>query len=496
MDRFVRRAALAAATVLGNPYRPRPFTGVFLASSPPSASGHLGLVRARPALLDLNSLLSPEAFLLDATHALGAAALRHQPMLGGMARGLQNIAPKMQAAAAAAGDIESVQAGRHYMALLDAVDGRFEDALHNLGRLAEERPYFLGPRLAAAAICDLLGRPDQGDRWLIRITGDEPPRDNVVFRNAVVAATLGGAADAVAGSQGAVASAALMFIYEKLWGAAFDGDMSVVKKVLITTLLNRLVKRKLREDAVVTLQSVSKLLRSGTGSSVAPPSPSPIFNDAEGSEQFVLQASQALLSAVVLRAPPLTGERIRGVTRATKRDLARAVQKGDTAAAADLRLLLALLAARDGRFDAAVEGYQEAAREHPSDPRPSYLLHLLYSFGECMEESDKWNARYERLAAGSSDEDRASHVVLKEELVVALTLGGARTACRESFPGVLREIVGAAGSRVDAALVSALRDENTPVVDRLELRALRAFLYAVMWSAVKDLDGSGGITTN
>jgi len=35
---------------------------------------------------------------------------------------------------------------------------------------------------------------------------------------------------------------------------------------------------------------------------------------------------------------------------------------------------------------------------------------------------------------------------------------------RERFPGVLREIVGAAGSRVDAALVSALRDKNTPVV--------------------------------
>lgn len=80
--------------------------------------------------------------------------------------------------------------------------------------------------------------------------------------------------------------------------------MSVVKKVLITTLLNRLVERKLHEDAVVTLPSVLKLLRSCTGTSVAPPSPIPIFDDAEGTDQFVLQASQALLSAVVLRAPP------------------------------------------------------------------------------------------------------------------------------------------------------------------------------------------------
>ena len=77
MAPFLRRATLAVASALGSPYRPRPFTGLFLASSPPSASGHLGLVRSRPGLLlDLNSLFTPEAFLLDATHALAAAALR------------------------------------------------------------------------------------------------------------------------------------------------------------------------------------------------------------------------------------------------------------------------------------------------------------------------------------------------------------------------------------------------------------------------------------
>lgn len=122
-----------------------------------------------------------------------------------------NIAPEIQAAAAAAaaGDVEGVQAGRHYMALLDAVDGRFEDALDTLGRLAEKRPYLLGPRLAAAAVCDLLGRPDQGDRCLTGITVDQHP--------------LGGATDAVAGSQGAVASAALMFIYESCGALPLTG---------------------------------------------------------------------------------------------------------------------------------------------------------------------------------------------------------------------------------------------------------------------------------
>ncbi|CAO2183817.1 unnamed protein product [Urochloa humidicola] len=483
---LLRRAALAVASALGSPYRPRPFTGLFLASAPPSTSGHLALVRSHSNLLDLNSHFTPEAFLLDATHALGAAALRFQPFLGGKLRTLRDIAPKLHAAAAAAGDDEGAKVGRQFMALLDADDGRFEDALDALARLAEERPYRPGPRLAAAGICDLLGRPDEGDRWLAGITGEQPLREDILFRNGVLSAALGGAPDAVEGSQGAVAAAALMFLYERLWGTAFDGDMPVVKKMLVTALLNRLVKRKLRKDTVVSLQSVLKLLRSGTGSSIAPSSTIPIFSYAKGTEQFVLQASQALLSAVVLRAPPLTGERIRVATRAAKRDLARAMDKGDTPAVADLRLLLAFLAARDGRFNEAMERYTEAAQKHPSDPRPHYFVHLLFLFGEHMEEADKWKTSYERLAAGSSDEDRAAHMVLKEELAIALTLGGARTACSERYPAVLREIIGAAGSRVDAALVSALRSKSMSVVERMELRAVRAFLYTGMWSALKN----------
>ena len=69
-----------------------------------------------------------------------------------------------------------------------------------------------------------------------------------------------------------------------------------------------------------------------------------------------------------------------------------------------------------------------------------YLIHKiikcmhLFLFGEHMEESGKWIANYERLVEGTSDE----HMVLKEELVVALTLGSARTACTERYPAVLR----------------------------------------------------------
>uniref|UniRef100_K3XRX7 Uncharacterized protein n=1 Tax=Setaria italica TaxID=4555 RepID=K3XRX7_SETIT len=430
MPGLLRRAALTIALAFGSPYRLRPFTGVFLSSLPPSASGHLGLVRSRPGLLDLNSLFTPKVFL-DATHALGAAALHYQPFLGGRLRTLRDMAPNLQAAA---GDDEGAKVG--------------------------QMPLPPGPRLAAA----------------------------------------------------------FELIYEKMWGTAFDGDMSVVKKVLITALLNHLVKTKLHKDAVVSLHTVLKLLRFGTGSSIAPPSTIPIF------AYVVLQASQALPSAVVLHASPLTGDsgvaRIsegagpwptrttlwlcpcrgthpRRYARCQARPGARYGTRGHPAVA-DLRLLLAFLAARDGRFNQAMERYTEAAQEHPSDPRLHYSVHLLFPFGEHMEECDKWKASYERLAAGSSDEDRAAYMVLKEELVVALTLGGAPTACSDSYPAVLREIVGAAGSRVDAALVAALQDKGLSIVERLELRAIRTYVYGEMWSALKELkdnDGGSGTAT-
>ena len=122
----------------------------------------------------------------------------------------------------------------------------------------------------------------------------------------------------------------------------------------------------------------------------------------------------------------------------------------------------------------------------------------IFLFGQHMKESGKWIANYERPAEGTSDEDRAAHMVLKEELVIALALGGARTACSERDPAVLREIVGAAGSRVDAALVSALQEKGLSVTERLELRAIRTYVYHKMWSALKgfkDNDGGSGTAT-
>ncbi|OEL36287.1 hypothetical protein BAE44_0002695 [Dichanthelium oligosanthes] len=73
MFRFLRRAA---SWVLGRPSDPRPLSGLFLTSASPSAASHVGLARARPSL---GRLLTPEALLLDATHALRAAELHDLP---------------------------------------------------------------------------------------------------------------------------------------------------------------------------------------------------------------------------------------------------------------------------------------------------------------------------------------------------------------------------------------------------------------------------------
>ncbi|CAL4905899.1 unnamed protein product [Urochloa decumbens] len=437
----------------------------FLASPSPSAAGHLGLVRALPGVGDLKAIITPEALLLDAAHALGAAALRQPPSIGAAARAIRDLAPEVYAKAEAAGDTETAKAGRFYLALLDAEEGRFEDALDDLALQAAADPDRAAPRLGAAALCEVLGRADEAERWASCITGDLPPRDYAAYEYALVVAALGGAPGAVAGSRGSVTSAALRFIYTNLWT---DDDVSVLKALVISGLMSLLVRRKLRRaDAAAAAAAVPGVIEFllGTGSNKGPGPGSPV------SAPYLLRASQALLSAAVLGAPPLCAERIRAATSAAEGELARAVERGDTHAAADLRLLLAFLAARDGRFDDAMNKYKEAAREHPSDPRPHKLGCVVFLVADKMADADAWKRRYERLAA--TEGDRAEHDALRDEVLIALALGGARSALSEDL---VRGTADAAGSRVDAALVAALAAEEASVGERAELLALRALV--------------------
>jgi hypothetical protein len=104
--------------------------------------GHLALARAHPSLgANLDALLTPEAFLLNAAHALAVATLRIRPVStesiclfrrGG--RGWAQRAWPFQFA----------------LVLHDTVDACFEDALNALACLVAECPSDPRPRLAAA----------------------------------------------------------------------------------------------------------------------------------------------------------------------------------------------------------------------------------------------------------------------------------------------------------------------------------------------------------
>nr|TKW14776.1 hypothetical protein SEVIR_5G189100v2 [Setaria viridis] len=403
------------------------------------------------------------------TQNLGPGALvccRDQPHSGRANRLLHDlVAPAELARAEAAGNAKAAELQRVLIALLDVEDGRFPDALHALARGAAYCPT---SSLCAAAVCDMLGRADE-------MRPVPRPREQMFFHGGVVTATLGGApVAAVAGAEGKVASAVIHIVNENV----ANGKMSAFQ-IIVAGMLKRAVRRAdkglslHREDEAGIFRALVKVL---TGGSIPDPE-DPHIN--------LLKASQALLSAL----------RVRAALRVAQRDLARAVRKReDPAAVADLRLLVAFLAARDGRFDDALERYVEMERADPSDPRPHYLAHLVCQFDGRPEDSGKWLATYNRLATGSSVDQQASLITLKDELVLALALGGSLFAFNdEDHPGVVRKVVGAAASRVDVALVCALEGKKRmPVMDRLEVRAVRAFLHAAVWWLLKELKRKDG----
>lgn len=192
-----------------------------------------------------------------------------------------------------------------------------------------------------------------------------------------------------------------------------------------------------------------------------------------------LDASQALQSAVVLRAHPLSGERLRAAERTLELALADERHAGDAARDADVRLLLALLAARDGRFDEALYRYAVAARAHPSDPRPKALAFLLCGLtGQPDEVSRPFERRARLLGKDAVEQLRP----LLNELVVAAALGGAAYAIVEDEAGAMptQAVMLAAAERVDAWIAAALRDGKVSVGKRMQVWALRAFFHAKM----------------
>ncbi|CAL4963358.1 unnamed protein product [Urochloa decumbens] len=186
----------------------------------------------------------------------------------------------------------------------------------------------------------------------------------------------------------------------------------------------------------------------------------------------VLMDSTQGLQAALHGAHRLSGAHHRDVRARAELDLAAAdadcAEGGDPAAAADLRLLLALLAARDGRTDEALRLYAEAARDSPFDRRPRALAYHL------------------SLPPGGWTSE------LIRELAVAAALGG---VCNVTYPDERWLLIPAACGAVDKGLVAGLQDKTLPAAERLQLLALRAYLKAKVWllvrKAERDSAGSG-----
>ncbi|CAL4976027.1 unnamed protein product [Urochloa decumbens] len=216
----------------------------------------------------------------------------------------------------------------------------------------------------------------------------------------------------------------------------------------------------------------------------------------------VLMDSTQGLQAALRGSHPLSGAHLRDVRARAELDLAAAdAEGGDPAAAADLLLLLALLAARDGRTDEALRLYAEAARDSPFDRRPRALAYHLSLLAGRMDEVARWGAAYRRLVPAEIDGDSDAPGLdspetseLIRELAAAAALGG---VCNVTYPHERWLLIPAACGAVDKGLVAGLQDKTLPAAERLQLLALRAYLKAKVWllvrKAERDSAGSGAV---
>ncbi|RCV25702.1 hypothetical protein SETIT_5G186200v2 [Setaria italica] len=206
----------------------------------------------------------------------------------------------------------------------------------------------------------------------------------------------------------------------------------------------------------------------------------------------VLMDSTQGLQAALHGAHSLSGAHLRDVRARAEHDLAVSevdrAEGGDPAAAADLRLLLALLAARDGRTDESLRLYAEAARDSPFDRRPRALAYHLSLLAGRMDEVARWSASYRRLVPTEIDGSDLPGLESPEtselirELVVAAALGGVYNV---TDPHERWLLIPAARGAVDKGLVAALQDKTLPAVERLQLLALRVYLQAKVWLLVR-----------
>jgi hypothetical protein len=270
MSRFLRPAALAAAAAGGifSAVSWSPSSRLALSASPSSspstpvgpadATGHIALVRAHPGLRELNAMLTPASFLVDATQTLLVGALRIAPFCPGSLRLARDFttaeilsAESESEGPADAAAEQAVLQARMYMALLDARDGRLDDALDAMLRLAAEHSGDTLAHLYAAALCHVLGHHQDGARWLRDAAVPNLSRLElkIPFVEGILFSTLGSAPRAVAGSEELVLATTLGLVEMSMWSFFKHGDLSDRLEVLaLMAFLRGVVARKLRRD--------------------------------------------------------------------------------------------------------------------------------------------------------------------------------------------------------------------------------------------------------
>ncbi|KAG8051743.1 hypothetical protein GUJ93_ZPchr0001g29561 [Zizania palustris] len=219
--------------------------------------------------------------------------------------------------------------------------------------------------------------------------------------------------------------------------------------------------------------------------------PNPVLPYDEVVRSDLLESVQQLIQSALLRAYPLSGVHLRDVRTRAEHHLVRVDAEGpeyDPAAATDLRLLLALLAARDGRPDDALQLYAEAARDSPFDKRPRALAYYICLLTGRTDGANEWNAAYRRLVPhseilnpynypGYDEVDSYELTDLIDELVVAASIGGVWSL---EEAAVRLFVAHSAHGGVDAGLGAAVKNKTLPTAERLLFRALRAYLRAKM----------------
>ncbi|KAL5227269.1 hypothetical protein ABZP36_015534 [Zizania latifolia] len=490
MSRFLRRASLTAAVVgtAAVALSDLKMWRISMCFNPPSPQadagattrGHQGLIRAHPGLRDLNEALSSrDAFFLDATHALAASALRVPTMTGWYLRlFLQSGGgiPRSQAAAESRGDSYDAVRYRLQQSLLRAREGRFDEALADVARLAGDSPGDPRPRLAASALCCLHGRYGTAVEWMKSI-----PRDTRIggiwqFQNAIVIAMPGSSPRSFEqGTEGNVMCAASRLAEDMLLVNFMQGQWSIREKLevfALVSLLHHFVSKhgRCRGGGLRRFVSKHRWASDDLIKSI------PKLESFNGNLFYLVECFQAILAAV-LRARPLCGDRLREVRALSERALLLAAAEGDDPAVVDVNLLLALLATRDGHFEEAMRRYAAAVRKDPSDPRPYELAAMLCSLFGKTEWRDLWRAAKEQRGPGTKG--LAELPALLDELVVAAALGGGvLTAIVEHSDPRGGLVLLAAWREVDAALAAAVRDKNLTFLECCQIRALHSVLHA------------------